>query len=107
MVEKCKSRALQELEESKRSFAEANVRLSESLVIENRELDKYESEKFRVDELEQYITEVAQKRDRALYSKLEFMQRQHALDVVALKSEIKSFNGSRKTSPFRWSLRTP
>ena len=66
MVEKSNSRALKELEESKRSFAEYNVRLSESLVIEKRELDKYESEKFRVDELEQDITEIAQKRDRAL-----------------------------------------
>lgn len=66
MVEKSKSRALKELEESKRSFAESNVRLSESLVIEKRELDKYESEKFRVDELEQDIIEGAQKRDQSL-----------------------------------------
>lgn len=86
LVEKAKSRALEELEESKKAFDEANVRLSEALVAEKRALEKSESEKFRADELEQATIESAQKRDQAWQSELEAVQRHHALDVAALQS---------------------
>ncbi|XP_011075774.1 WEB family protein At3g02930, chloroplastic [Sesamum indicum] len=86
LVEKEKSKALDELNEAQILFEEANEKLREALVAQKRAEENSEIEKFRAVEMEQAGIEAAQRKEEEWHKELEAVRNQHALDVAALLS---------------------
>ncbi|KAF5442568.1 hypothetical protein F2P56_035212 [Juglans regia] len=86
LVEKEKTKAIDELKEAQRVAEEANEKLREALVAQKRAEENSEIDKFRAVELEQAGIEVAQKKEEEWQKELEAVRNQHAMDVASLLS---------------------